>query len=391
MITIEPKLYKDFKCSASKCSLTCCQEWKISVDGDTYIKWRGQGLNDEIEDRANAVSTKKPVDGTFSDYVTEVDESDVICLNSKRKCPFLNGNKLCNIVIKHGDAMIPETCRVFPREKHEHGDRIELALSPGCPEVLNLLWSADNFELNKALSDGDNVNDILLDIREWLIDIMKDNRLSITSCLEIIFLILLDLSELEQSNSLDDEFDYYKVKTDIREIAKAIGDNSFMTAERFIEYNELLIDITERYHAKGMYADFLSLVVEEALRISDEYEYQDGIKDDWNSFSEELTEWNQYFRLLLIEEIYSALGTSDVESVSDMLVKLQWLVMEYVVILQSLFLRRQKGIELTYDNVRESTCIIFRIMGFSDDDIFEYMESSFEELVWPWGYFSLLI
>ena len=48
-------------------------------------------------------------------------------------CPFLNEDKLCRLVMQYGDEMLSETCQVFPREKHEFGERVEHILMPCCP------------------------------------------------------------------------------------------------------------------------------------------------------------------------------------------------------------------------------------------------------------------
>ena len=39
MKNYQPDYYNNFKCIADKCSITCCQEWKIAVDDATNRKW----------------------------------------------------------------------------------------------------------------------------------------------------------------------------------------------------------------------------------------------------------------------------------------------------------------------------------------------------------------
>ena len=38
MQTLYPDYYAQFRCTADKCPITCCQEWKIGVDADTNRK-----------------------------------------------------------------------------------------------------------------------------------------------------------------------------------------------------------------------------------------------------------------------------------------------------------------------------------------------------------------
>lgn len=40
MKNYQPDYYNKFKCIADKCSITCCQEWKIAVDDATNRKWK---------------------------------------------------------------------------------------------------------------------------------------------------------------------------------------------------------------------------------------------------------------------------------------------------------------------------------------------------------------
>ena len=37
MKNYQPDYYNNFKCIADKCSITCCQEWKIAVDDATTV------------------------------------------------------------------------------------------------------------------------------------------------------------------------------------------------------------------------------------------------------------------------------------------------------------------------------------------------------------------
>ena len=40
MKNYQPDYYNNFKCIADKCSITCCQEWKIAIDDATNRKWK---------------------------------------------------------------------------------------------------------------------------------------------------------------------------------------------------------------------------------------------------------------------------------------------------------------------------------------------------------------
>ena len=47
--------------------------------------------------------------------------------------------------------------------------------------------------------------------------------------------------------------------------------------------------------------------------------------------------------------------------------------------------------DLAYETLRDYLVLITRMTGYEEDDIYEYLENSFDELVWEWGYLSLIV
>ncbi|MBQ4044855.1 MAG: flagellin lysine-N-methylase, partial [Lachnospiraceae bacterium] len=99
----------------------------------------------------------------------------------------------------------------------------------------------------------------------------------------------------------------------------------------------------------------------------------------------------KHFRLLLCNEIYSELVLPETECLEDLIVKLEWMALECAVLQHSLFLTFVKDGHLTFASVRECVYIIIRMTGYSDDDIWEYMENSFDDIRWPWWYFNEIV
>ena len=85
---------------------------------------------------------------------------------------------------------------------------------------------------------------------------------------------------------------------------------------------------------------------------------------------------------------------SDLDNV---LVQMQWIALEYAAFRHSIFLRwllDGADIELStisYETLRQYLVIITRMTGYETADIYEYLENSFESLLWDWGYFALII
>ena len=105
MKQIRPDYYDHFSCTADQCPITCCQEWKISVDDHTNNCWK------KLAPPTDTIPAKT----RLSAYTTFKDGTRVIALDQNHRCPFLSENKLCKLVLEHGDQVLSETCQVFPR------------------------------------------------------------------------------------------------------------------------------------------------------------------------------------------------------------------------------------------------------------------------------------
>ena len=108
MKTLRPDYYETFHCIADACPITCCQEWKIYVDPDTESLWNTLSVPGDLPDKK----------ASLTNYLTTREQQRVIALNPDHRCPFLAENKLCHLVLAHGDSVLSETCTIFPRESH---------------------------------------------------------------------------------------------------------------------------------------------------------------------------------------------------------------------------------------------------------------------------------
>lgn len=119
--------YQDFHCLAGECPDTCCSGWQVDLDNETAEKYMAlsTSLGDEIRNRL--VSTE---------------EGYSFRMEGKR-CPFLNKDNLCRLILAHGDGMLSTTCREHPRFWEEYRDIRETVLSISCPEAARLLFTGD--------------------------------------------------------------------------------------------------------------------------------------------------------------------------------------------------------------------------------------------------------
>ncbi len=376
-----PDYYKKFTCIADKCPITCCQEWKIAVDDDTYDHWCNiQPPKDMALQHA-----------ALSEYTYDKDGQHIITLTDHKKCPFLLESKLCRLVLAHGDSILSETCAMFPRENHDFSSHREASLMPGCPAVLDL-WQKEphiQFPDGTLPSQADSTETLLFQIRNHILHLIQDTHSRPELALMECFYILSELPEQHQlSESLLD--DYFSPET-VMQLSDAIRQMDFSLEDMLYECNELLQDLSVNYEKEGLYTRFLTPLLSLAAEISDGTSDND-LTNKWKNFHSELEKYEPLLRAFLSNEIFAdlLLPEGDLDS---MLIHMQWIGMEYAAIRYGLFLSwlNSGQTPLAYETVRETIAILTRMTGYEDDDIYEYLENSFESLYWEWGYFAMML
>lgn len=343
--------------------------------------------------------------------VEEHDDGDCIALNESRKCPLLNERKLCDVVLTYGEENISTTCHTFPRESHEYDNYVEKTLAMGCPAALDLLWAEDEFWCVESLDDSEidkqsivdedetstyEVSDIeeLVEFRDALMELV-DYDLSVEKALKILFYIGLDCLDM-QDTFIDGEL--------LLELAQKIEEIIPDLESTYNEQNELFLDLCDNYRKKGIYKN----VIDELAHLAEKYEDEmsDNLLNDREEF-ERLFErkliecssdskaysgklLSDMLRNLVLEEIYSTMLLPEGDLYS-MVMKLQWIAITYAVIKQCMFLRWKIRGQLTYEDIREIVVVVIRMTGYSEADIEEYLENSFEEVIWDWGYMALIL
>ena len=396
MTQIRPDYYDRFSCTADQCPITCCQEWKISVDEHTNKCWK------KLAPPADTIPAKT----RLSAYTTFKDGTRVIALNQDHRCPFLSKEKLCKLVLEHGDQVLSETCQVFPRETHTFDTHEEQSLMPCCPAVIDLWkdcetlhfpevsdqWFQTESDRNSAALDGssDDVSDALLfQLRSKLIALMQRSDRTPSQALMESFYILLELYRNDDWN--EETLNNYFSESTLTELHKAIFSASPAPEDTIIEDNEILQDLAVNYQKEGLYQSYLNPVLADAEALAEDYGTE-TLTRQWETFLQSLKGFHPLLKNVLANELFSDLliPGGDLE---NMLVQMQWMALEYAAVRQSLFLLwLQNGCqELTYEQVRDYLVILMRMTGYDEDDIYEYLENSFEELVWEWGYFALVV
>lgn len=371
-----PDYYETFHCTAGECPITCCQEWKISVDADTNRKWKKLPPPDGTSELRKNVSA----------YTTHKDDERVIELTSEHQCPFLNEGKLCRLVLAYGDSLLSETCTTFPREIHTYETHEEATLMPCCPAVIDLWHSRETLTFPVVSASEASP---LFEIRTQLLHLLQHSTDSVEMALLSGFYILL---ELRRADTLANELvrNYFSEKT-ISQLQPLIHDIEFSWKDTLSECNELLLDLAVNYQKEALYLDYLTPILSLAETLSKQ-NAPDELLESWKDFQNALAPYQPLLQNFLANEFFSDLLEPG-SNLEDMILQMQWIALEFVIVRHSLFLKWMcdGSSELPYETVRDYLVIITRMTGYDVEDIREYMGNNFEELIWEWGYLGMIV
>ncbi|MBF0610442.1 MAG: hypothetical protein G8345_01255 [Magnetococcales bacterium] len=127
-----------FVCLGGVCPDICCRDWPVHLsrqDLDILLAavrqdeaGRGDILGHILVD---AMAEHRQFTGR-------------IRWNEANECPFLDGQRLCDLYKRLGGIAQPAVCSLFPRSFVKWGERLELSGAMSCPEVVRLLLDSDD-------------------------------------------------------------------------------------------------------------------------------------------------------------------------------------------------------------------------------------------------------
>lgn len=373
MRRVRPDYYEKFQCIADRCTITCCQEWKIGVDNETNRKWKKLLPPDTVVDKKKNLSA----------YTVKKDGMRVIALDEKHRCPFLNEEKLCRLLCTYTDRVLSDTCTQFPREVHRFSTHEEETLMPCCPAVIDIWKDAKEIVFPKVDRE---YKDLLFAIREHMMELLEDSTQRLEDQLKQGFYILLELNK-QDSLTMQLVNEYFSGES-VAQLREAIAQIPMDELDSMDECNELLQDLAVNYQKEGLYKKYLDQILLQAKQLSETYA-ADTMCEDLQLFEKQFRQWQPLLRKFLLNEFYSDLLVPDGD-LESMIVSMQWIGMEYAVIRHSVFLKWLERKQFTYEELRDYMVVITRMTGYEQEDIVEYLQNSFESLVWDWGYFALV-
>lgn len=126
MKLIAPDYYAGFSCLMGDCRHSCCAGWEIDVDDEALSRFRavpgalGDRLRGSIDEDGDGARFRLTEDG---------------------RCPFLNGEGLCDLILSLGEDCLCQICADHPRFRNFFSDRTEIGLGLCCEAAGRLILS----------------------------------------------------------------------------------------------------------------------------------------------------------------------------------------------------------------------------------------------------------
>lgn len=250
MITNKPYFFDKFKCTADRCSDSCCIGWEIEIDQESLLRFKNEKgmLGQKLKDNISDVS-----------FILTEDE----------RCPFLMKNGLCELICSKDDRYICEICREHPRYHEWYGDHHDIGLGLCCEEACRLLFESDiplHFvtESENEKEDGDDeLITALLNEREKIYEILSDRTLSLSQRFARLPDCDIGFDEIIASAKSLEPFDerwsesFGYIRENYRELLHSKDDFLKCINNRVYEYESLALYLVHRYFMKA-YSEYFA-------------------------------------------------------------------------------------------------------------------------------------
>ena len=163
MKTVFPNYYPDFQCITGACRHSCCIGWEIDIDEETCQCYQN-------------------IPGGFGDRLRENISGETIphfILGEGERCPFLNRDNLCDIILELGENALCQICTDHPRFRNFYTDFTEVGLGLCCEAAAEIilkqtepfsLIGMENFNLPEEEA-------MLFSLREHLFELVQNRTL----------------------------------------------------------------------------------------------------------------------------------------------------------------------------------------------------------------------
>ena len=161
MKVLVPDYYHRFHCIAGACRHSCCAGWEIDIDPQSLARY----LQDP------KMQKNISLEGTPH-----------FILGPEDRCPYLNRDGLCDLILEKGEGELCQICADHPRFRNFWTGRIEMGLGLACEEAARIILfaprRAELVELEaqgdgSPVSSGADASGELPEDEQWLLDLRQ--------------------------------------------------------------------------------------------------------------------------------------------------------------------------------------------------------------------------
>ncbi len=120
---VYPDYMDDFHCIADRCGHSCCIGWEIDIDEESMERF--SSVSGELGEKLRKSISSDPI----PHFILDKDE----------RCPFLEKNGLCELILTLGEDSLCDICAEHPRFYNEFDGRVECGIGMCCEEAARLL------------------------------------------------------------------------------------------------------------------------------------------------------------------------------------------------------------------------------------------------------------
>lgn len=165
---VRPDYYDSFRCIAAECRHNCCIGWEIDIDDETLEKYHSIGGDLGAELRKNI----------------SLEPCAHFVLQSGERCPFLNGQNLCRLILQGGEDMLCQICRDHPRFYNQPYGVAEAGVGLSCEAAARQILQ--NPEPVSLLSDEPLPQNEFFAARDKLFALLQNRGLPLADRIEKI-------------------------------------------------------------------------------------------------------------------------------------------------------------------------------------------------------------
>lgn len=165
MRTVWPDYYPAFSCIASQCRHSCCVGWEIDIDPEALARY--QAMEGPMGDRLRAA-------------IDEEENPHFRLAGAEERCPLLNKEGLCDLILHGGEELLCQICTDHPRFRTFLPERTELGVGLCCEAAGRLILSRQEPVRLCVSGEGDDGEaGPLLALRQQALALAQDRSLSL--------------------------------------------------------------------------------------------------------------------------------------------------------------------------------------------------------------------